>query len=382
MLSNKFHNSIFLILLITICGCNKNLTKENTCHLHLTDSTINIGIASNINPTSRNIRYFKNQNIEYLAIQNDYKGISVYRLDSCLLVKNITPQIEGPNGIDSPIAGFDIVNFDTIFLLTDGIYDNIVIIDSASQVIKKIKFNISYQPYFPLTNLWSSYGKCINYTNNEIIINSICLDTESAFDKSFNQNIAYCYNFILDSQSVYPLKFPNNSKIRTQVKYSEASVIINKNNTILSYGLSHQLFVSDNQTEWQEYDAKSRYIKKNLLPPNGTELYETMKKFVENPYYLALIYDKYRNVYYRFVYPGINVVRDDDIMKLSEFRRVFSIMVIDKDFNILGETLMPENTYNSNMFFINEAGLWISANHPDNPNFDEDTIRFQLFTLK
>ena len=56
-------------------------------------------------------------------------------------------------------------------------------------------------------------------------------------------------------------------------------------------------------------------------------------------------------------------------------------MVLDENFKVIAETLMPENTYNSNMFYINSAGLWISTNHVDNHSFNPDKISFQLFKI-
>lgn len=373
---------LFYILIPFVCCCNKHTSNENKCQLQTSDSIIHIAIAPNISCTSRNIRYFSNKGREYLAVQNAYKGLSIYGLDNGSLIKDIFPQIEGPDGIDSPMAGFDIVNFDTIFLLTDGIRDRMVIIDSGAHIIKKIKFDISYQPYFPLTNLWSSYGQTVNCDGKKMIIGSVCMDTEDSFTDNHKQNIAYCYDTDADSVYSYPLKFPDLMKQKMPIVYSEANVLIHNNKVVLSYSLGHQVFASTNDGVWTTYVLKSKYVNKSFDSGFGNDVLESMRNFVESPYYLSLVYDKYRNVYYRFVYPGIDVTRQDDVMKLGEFRRVFSVMIIDEDFNVLGETLMPENTYNSNMFFINEAGLWISTNHPENPDFDEDAINFQLFTLK
>ena len=373
---------LLCLLIPFICCCSEHTTNENKRQLQASDSVIHIAIAPNISCTSRNIRYFSSKGREYLAVQNAYKGLSIYSLENCSLVKDIFPQIEGPDGIDSPMAGFDIINFDSIFLLTDGIRDRLVIIDSAAHVIKKIKFDISYQPYFPLTNLWSSYGQTINCISEKLIVGSVCMDTEDSFFKNHKQNIAYCYDTNADSVYSYPLKFPDLTKQKMPVIYSGTNILVHNNRIVLSYSLGHQVFVSTKDGLWITYVLKSKYAKKTFDPGFSNDMMEGAKKFVESPYYLALVYDKYRKVYYRFVYPGIDVTRQDDVMKLGEFRRVFSVMIIDEDFNVLGETLMPENTYNSNMFFVNEAGLWISTNHPGNPDFDEDAINFQLFTLK
>ena len=52
------------------------------------------------------------------------------------------------------------------------------------------------------------------------------------------------------------------------------------------------------------------------------------------------------------------------LLELWDFgRKIFSIIILDKNFNIIGETVFPEYTYNPNLMYIDEKGLYISENH-------------------
>lgn len=62
-------------------------------------------------------------------------------------------------------------------------------------------------------------------------------------------------------------------------------------------------------------------------------------------------------------------------------RKNFSIIILDRDFNIIGETLFPDYTYNSTLMFIREDGLYISDSHYLNPDFSDDILSFQRFDL-
>lgn len=62
-------------------------------------------------------------------------------------------------------------------------------------------------------------------------------------------------------------------------------------------------------------------------------------------------------------------------------RKNFSIMVLDKDFNVLGETMFPDYTYNSKLMIIREDGLYISDSHYMNPDFNDDVLSFKKFDL-
>ena len=370
---------ILLMLLFNQCS---NYNELNSRYIYKSDSVIHVDIPSNISSTTRNIRYFEHNNNKYLAVENmHYKSIAIFDLTAKKFIKEIKPQIEGPNGIGSPMFGFDIINFDTIFIATKGMGNMLAIIDSSAKLITKINFNISFSPYMPLPFLFSSFGNSICYNGKQIAINAVSRMAEEEFYESDTCALGYIYDIEKQEQLNCELKQPTIKNLKPEIIYSESCMLINDSKTIVSYELGHQIFVASDNL-WSIYNLKSKYVKKPFNPGFGNDIMESQTKFVESPSYLALVYDKYRKVYYRFVYPGIDVTRQDDVMKLGEFRRVFSVMIIDENFNVLGETLMPENTYNSNMFFVNEAGLWISTNHPENPDFEEDAINFQLFTLK
>ena len=372
---------IFATLILTSCYSVNNPKTEK--YLQSNDSVIHIEIHSNMSPTTRNLRYFKDKKNEFIAIENNHsKSIEIFNITRGQFEKRIKPQVEGPNGLGTEMFGFDIINFDTIFITTNGYGNNLFVVDSSSRLIKKIEFEISYSPYLPIGQLWYSYGRVINYDKQKIAICNVSRTNDEAFEEIHNCSIGYCYDFANSNIFTCPLKHPDKSVLKEKILNSEGAVIVNENKTILSYPMGHYVFVSENNTDWKIYDVKSKYLKNAFSDAYANDAYTSAKKYVESSCYLALVYDKYRKVYYRFVYPGIDVSKDDDVIKLCEFRRAFSVMIIDEDFNVLGETLMPENTYNSNMFFINEAGLWISTNHPDNPDFEEDAINFRLFTLK
>lgn len=102
----------------------------------------------------------------------------------------------------------------------------------------------------------------------------------------------------------------------------------------------------------------------------------------KNPDYGNMLYDPYREVYYRIAYPRTEMDKGVRAMELLMYgRKCFSIIIIDKDFNVLGETLFPDYTYNSKLMFIREGGLYISDSHYMNPAFSDDILSFQRFDL-
>lgn len=128
--------------------------------------------------------------------------------------------------------------------------------------------------------------------------------------------------------------------------------------------------------------AKSKYIDRisvNRKVSNIASLAETLCRI---PMYGNLIYDKYRDVYYRFVYPETELSPNENFMDIWQLGRTkFSIMVLNKDFEVIGETLFPENTFASNLFFIREDGLYLSTSFIKNPDYSDDELCFRKIKL-
>ena len=93
------------------------------------------------------------------------------------------------------------------------------------------------------------------------------------------------------------------------------------------------------------------------------------------------MYDKYRDVYYRFVELPYELKQNESPFDDPKGRE-FSIIIIDKDFNIIGETKFPGNKYFYKMSFVGRDGLYISENNLANPEFDEDKLVFACFKLE
>jgi hypothetical protein len=56
-------------------------------------------------------------------------------------------------------------------------------------------------------------------------------------------------------------------------------------------------------------------------------------------------------------------------------------MILDENLNVIGETLLPENKYRSDLMLVLENGLYISTSHYKNSDFNEDLLAFQRFGL-
>jgi hypothetical protein len=130
-----------------------------------------------------------------------------------------------------------------------------------------------------------------------------------------------------------------------------------KEEIIVSHLADHNLQIYGTDGTIAHRDCKSRYIK-NL--PEGIDIddMENESKLAERnklAAYIGIVFDPYRNIYYRFV--KMPSPKDNTTTVLS-----FSIMILDSAFNILGEQKFLNTSYNPINNLVTPEGLMMKKN--------------------
>ncbi|SDA96423.1 hypothetical protein SAMN03080617_04223 [Algoriphagus alkaliphilus] len=60
----------------------------------------------------------------------------------------------------------------------------------------------------------------------------------------------------------------------------------------------------------------------------------------------------------------------------------WGLVFLDSDFNKVGEMELTPDRFNGRNIFGDHEGIWISTDHPENPDMSEDFLRFRLITVK
>lgn len=154
---------------------------------------------------------------------------------------------------------------------------------------------------------------------------------------------------------------------------------------VYSFNFKENIYVASlSHDSVREIAVRSKYIDEVVTPDENSNLgfKQMLKLMCESPNYGNLIYDKYRRVYYRVAYPKTEIEPDENCMDVWQYgRKLFSLIILDADFNIVGETLLPEYTYNSTLMFVREDGLYICESNVMNPAFNENELVFRRFEL-
>ena len=87
-------------------------------------------------------------------------------------------------------------------------------------------------------------------------------------------------------------------------------------------------------------------------------------------------------MYYRFAYPSSELDNNDSYLEiLRNGRKQFSIIILNENLEIIGETLFPEFAFSNRAHFVREDGLYLSVSHFKRKDFSEDELRFQRLDL-
>ncbi|MGW8124066.1 DUF4221 family protein [Roseivirga echinicomitans] len=92
--------------------------------------------------------------------------------------------------------------------------------------------------------------------------------------------------------------------------------------------------------------------------------------------YNRIIYDSYRNVYYRIAYLRPSI----DMLRLGQRTIDFSISILDENFIKIGERKFDGKIYRSSMILVGSLGLNIAR--IDLYNDDQDLLSYDIFKLE
>lgn len=377
LLYNKVIFILFLFILFS--SCSQSVKEINNGELQLEGGYLEIPIDNQTPNVSMGMSY---KDGLLFNINWAYNQIQIYNLEKRKPVKNLNFEIEGDQGVGQ-LFGFHVHNLDSIFLFGQ-MEPFTYLIDTSGRVKQKYRYQIpdGYSSAFVHPAYFISPPVI---KNGEMVVKTHFIANYREVENEFlnRQYLVYAINLSSGESRFLNHTYPNDY-LEKGLKHFEASMAKSKDKVVYSFFGDHRLFYADSfEDELFSIEAQSNYLDRNLkfFPLEGGR-FETQQYLQASSRYETLIYDTYREVFYRFAFPTLEVNDENEVLRLRHAPGPFSIMILDNDLNVLGETFFEKGRYLPSNFFINEEGLYLSANHPDNPDNREDFFRFQRFVLK
>jgi hypothetical protein len=162
------------------------------------------------------------------------------------------------------------------------------------------------------------------------------------------------------------------------VNATNFSTTYNGANFIYSFAISDSLYLVEKSGSLKGFLANTKLSNKSILPMLKPNNNYDLEYVLENIQYSGIIYDKYRDVYYRFVMHPIPY--KDDNGGINNFHsKPISIVLLNKSLEIIGETKLEDNKFTLSMYFVGKEGLFVSNSNPDNNLIDENFAEFTIF---
>lgn len=381
----KYLLLLFLAVLTFSCTPKANWGQYS---LEGTDDILSFPVIEEARIPQFSVFLFKEKGENYLSFQNLPKSeILIYSMKSQSLIKRLCLNTEGNNSVLGGFGGYYIADMEHIFIPSMYV-STIFVVDTAGVVKRKINYSKTkdgqqLKPFMP-----SDKSQMVFIGNDLYIPQTMNLRLgDEAIEKS---PIKVVLDTIENTSKALPMRFPpliNYKDFGTVGAFGAGySCCYDGNRFIYSFDADEDLYLTTSAHEKiEKKKAKSKYLG-DVTVFRSTEgnFQKMVKAQCEHASYGKIVYDKYRDVYYRFVYPPCDAsdYSGDYVELLRSGRKSFSILILDNQLNVVGETSFPSYTYNPNLSFILEDGLYISLNHIKNPDYSDDILRFQKLELK
>ncbi len=267
----------------------------------------------------------------------------------------------------SPIEDFGYLNKDSVFVMyapayNDFYHDSILFLINDNGKIKKsfsfdnapvlCKNNPEYENNDAAVYLNSNIYEHFNYINNKIFL-MFASKTQVLGDFAYsNLPMAGYINSKNNNFQPININFPD-------IKYGQTyfpgafkrffATLSSPNNILYSFKYTPTIL----QYNYKTKEIIKRQIKSSIydtIYPSLTEK-DVPKEYdfeFSYPEYMNLVYDKYRNFYYRFIFSPI------------EYNRTVSLLIADSSFNVIAEGFPPTNSFN--LFITKDYIITIGSN--------------------
>jgi hypothetical protein len=416
-ISRYFFSALSFFIYFLICSCS-NHQHISDLKLSLTDS---VSFHLDINNTTQSgaVFYHEENGRSYFVYQDNSRNyIRVFDIESHEKVLDIPL----PDSVH--VLGFFMKKIDSIYLTVDGY--KILLIDKGGNLKKTIDYYYLFKSY-PYLGIVTSQSR---FSAEAVFIRNYIYFIYSSDQKNYVKNSSpsdyrFCvrYNTFNDSVTLMKIALPRDF-LQDGLKQYDLSMAFNGKRFIYAPLYSHDIFLSrDNNSIFKRITAKSKYVNhlNNYYPFDSTEdikeyiqriydeVYEHSKisnRIVPEPLfdevktppknlhplgrkaptweeaaylfctshqYIGILWDKYRHVYYRFFWSGIDSVEAENKERLVKIFPSnlpnYGIMVLDEKFRVIDEIVLPKNIYTWDKYFVAKEGLYLSADYPDNfPN--------------
>ncbi|SNS11575.1 protein of unknown function [Belliella buryatensis] len=306
-------------------------------------------------------------------------NLEIVDLDKLEFVKRIQYDEEGPNGVGRFPMQFQTLSEDQIFI---GSFSNKGVFDLNGVKTKNIDLKLEELGGDKVLSGYNERALLVNPNdqNKLFALLNEWAEKPSLFGLVDTQNKTF-QNFLIpefDYLTEFKMVFSDGGNPRA-VLGDWLELVKSKNKLILSNKIGSDLYVYDLETE-----SFTHHLAKPLVLPSKKSVkipsvVETMEEFSiynrnlgEDINFSPPHWDENKQLYYRFVHYNRNQEIDG---KLTSDGAEVHLLLMDKDFTVVSETLMENYSKAPSRHFVKDGMLWVFENINDEMGFIRLKIR-------
>jgi hypothetical protein len=368
---------IFMIFIIVSFSCSDKQGSKEANHIQIEYDSIAITGDTLCQEAYYNFTINLDDNL-LLGFNNRTNSIDMIDLGKEKLIGHIPIEKEGPNGIPGNIEGIYFHNKDSIFAFSSGI---IYIIDSKARITKKIELRnyIGHTAAIPVIN---NYFRIIYLKKTNDL---------------FMQNL-YFFPILqdyLDSSIVLRVNIDNIKATKLPIVFSDyfkekkgrfgflrwMNFESNKGDSLFfNSQFDDELIIYNNKTNKIE-KRELNQLKRTMALNENSEGQDELNQAITSTHRFALIYDKWRNIYYRFVWGGV-AIKSTDKFYNGMLDKPLDLEIYDDNFLLMKNIRLENQVYSINTWFVTKDGLYLSPTHPKSNKTEENKIKFDIIKVK
>lgn len=392
----KLHFAVILSFFVMLSSCNQSkvthIILENTDFGNLSASksievvdSCSLSLDSCSAPKPIYIELLEKDDSIYMSFLNHYtNNIYTYNLVDGGLKSVINLVPNNTRILKRPIA-FTFLDDNSVGVLDATLMQFIRIGLPSGKVISRFDLkdihNSKWPDYYPQYNI-STANHMWNISNKIYIPGQYFRSMpQENIDKCKLMSVINLEDGTVSFRYNYPTKvYGNNANWEGGSQTEMYATLGHDENIILSYPPSHEIFIPETDSI-RTFNAASTFVK-NISSINYEDWNSTPEKLILENYlhqymYGPLIYDRYNDIYYRFLNWPIDKIKNSN----DASDRNISIVLFDSQFNYLGETIIGTGReWNIRNSFVTKNGLyieWIDLNDET-----ESFLKFKIFNLK
>ena len=380
---------LVILTLLLLTACSSKPKTEQAYSLQPTEQYLEYEIDEDTRVPLYHLYTFEVNGTEYLTFPNrETRTLLIYELLSGKFVKKFSFHAEGPNGIGPRLDNYLMEDFHHIYI--PGITHSVIYRTDTTGIIKdKILFPETEDGLLTIPSYYTNLQhKQLHFINGLLYIPQ-GINRRIGTDRWVEESpTAVVMDTLTRKLKRFPMLHPqgkiSSSDYGNYMGDLSYSMTYDGENFIYSFFCEDELYkVNPTDASVEKIPAASQYLSPITFKRIPDDFSQTLKATCEMASYKNILYDKYRKVYYRFACPETALEDNLNYMQiLHNGKKEFSIIILDEDLNIIGETKFPPFTYVPHICFIREDGLYISASHFMREDYSDDVLRFQKFVLQ